>query len=101
MMVAGLVGGSQDIIKIEGEPVAKDVAEIKSVEKRSPHYYSHHYHHGYHHGMQKVSHIVGLRPQGWHFLWDINKTNWCNGFCVQFRQTFAKETFSYDEHLKT
>ena len=25
---------------------------------------------------------------------------WCNGFCIQCRQSFTKETFSYDEHLK-
>ena len=50
---------------------------------------------------QKVSNIVGLRPYGQHFLWDMNKTKWCNGFYIQFRQSFAKETFSYDEHLKS
>ena len=38
---------------------------------------------------------------GKHFLWDMNNTNWCNGFYIQFRQNFAKETFSYDEHLKS
>ena len=32
---------------------------------------------------------------------DMNKTKWCNGFYIQFRQSFAKETFSYDEHLKS
>ena len=30
----------------------------------------------------------------------MDKTKWCNGFYIQFRQSFAKETFSYDEHLK-
>ena len=35
------------------------------------------------------------------FLDDINNTKWCNGVCIQFRQSFAKETFSYDEHLKS
>ena len=35
------------------------------------------------------------------FLWDMNKTKWCNGFYIEFRQNFAKETFSYDEHLKS
>ena len=35
------------------------------------------------------------------FLWDMNKTKWCNGFHIKFRQNFAKETFSYDEHLKS
>ena len=29
-----------------------------------------------------------------HFLWDMNKTKWCNGFYIEFRQHFAKETFS-------
>ena len=32
---------------------------------------------------------------------DMNKTKWCHGFYIQFRQNFAKETFSYDEHLKS
>ena len=44
------------------------------------------------------------QPQGSnfkHFLWDINKTKWCNGFYIEFRQNFAKESFSYDEHLKS
>ena len=53
------------------------------------------------HTKQKVSSIVGLRSYGQHFLWDMNNTKWCNGFHIQFRQTFAKETFSYDEHLKS
>ena len=35
------------------------------------------------------------------FLWDMNNTKWCNGFYIEFRQHFAKETFSYDEHLKS
>ena len=26
---------------------------------------------------------------------------WCNGFYIEFRPSFAKETFSYDEHLKS
>ena len=34
------------------------------------------------------------------FLWDMNLKKCCNGFDIQFRQTFAKETFSYDEYLK-
>ena len=29
------------------------------------------------------------------------KTKWSNGFYIQFRQHFTKETFSYDEHLKS
>ena len=36
-----------------------------------------------------------------HFLWDMNNTKWCNGFYIEFRQSLAKETFSYDEHLKS
>ena len=32
---------------------------------------------------------------------DLDKTNWCNGFIIQFRQCFVKETCSYDEHLKS
>ena len=31
----------------------------------------------------------------------MNNTKWCNGFYIEFRQNFAKETFSYDEHLKS
>ena len=34
-------------------------------------------------------------------LWDMNNTKWCNGFYIEFRQSFAKETFSYDEYLKS
>ena len=66
MMAAGLVTGRQDnlyqsgdSLKIEGEDVAKEVGETKSVEKRSPHYYSHHYHHGYHHGFRLGFHYAG------------------------------------------
>ena len=36
-----------------------------------------------------------------HLLWDMNNTKKCNGFYIQFRQSFIKETFSYDEHLKS
>ena len=35
------------------------------------------------------------------FLWDMNNTKWYNGFYMEFRQSLAKETFSYDEHLKS
>ena len=35
------------------------------------------------------------------FLWDLNNTKWCNGFVIEFRQNLTKETFSYDEHLKS
>ena len=52
------------------------------------------------HTMQKVSYIVGLRPYGQPFLWDMNNKKCCNGFYIEFRQSFAKETFSYDEMLK-
>ena len=34
-------------------------------------------------------------------LWDMNIAKWCNGFYIEFRQIFAKETFVYDEHLKS
>ena len=42
--------------------------------------------------------LLSSRPP---FLWDMNNTKWCNGFYIEFRQNFAKETFSYDEHLKS
>ena len=51
--------------------------------------------------MQRVGYIVGLTAYGYNFLWDMDKTKCCNGFYIQFRQTFAKETFSYDEYLKS
>ena len=47
---------------------------------------------------QKVSNIVGLTALQLAFLWDISNTKWCNGFYIEFRQCFAKETFSYDEY---
>ena len=53
------------------------------------------------HTKQKVSNIVGLTALWLAFLWDMNITKWCNGFYIEFRQSFAKETFSYDEHLKS
>ena len=31
---------------------------------------------------------------------DMNIAKLCNGFYIEFRQSFAKETFPYDEHLK-
>ena len=34
-------------------------------------------------------------------IMDLNNAKWCNGFYIEFRQHFAKETFSYDEHLKS
>ena len=30
----------------------------------------------------------------------MNNKKWCNGFYIEFRQSFAKETFSYGERLK-
>ena len=33
-------------------------------------------------------------------LYDMNNTKWCDGFYIEFRQNFVKETFSYDEYLK-
>ena len=41
------------------------------------------------------------RSTGYHFLWDLDQTKYCNDFYIQFRQSLAKETFSYDEHLKS
>ena len=46
---------------------------------------------------QKINNIVGLA----YFLRDMNNTKWCNGFYIEYRQSFAKETFSYDEYLKS
>ena len=51
--------------------------------------------------MQRVIYIVGLTAIRLAFLWDMDKTKCWNGSYIQFRQTFAKETFSYDEHLKS
>ena len=34
-------------------------------------------------------------------LWDMNNTKWSNGFSIEFRQSFAKETFPYDEQLQS
>ena len=31
----------------------------------------------------------------------MNRTKWCNGLYIEFRQNFAKETLSYDEHFKS
>ena len=53
------------------------------------------------HTKQKVSCIVGLTALRLAFLWDMNNTKWCNGFYIQFRQTFAKETFFYYAYLKS
>ena len=44
---------------------------------------------------------ITIRRNIKYFLWDMNKKKWCNGLYIQFRQSFAKETFSYDEHLKS
>ena len=48
---------------------------------------------------EKVSYIVGLTALRLAVFWDMDKTKCCNGFYIEFRQIFAKETFSYDEHL--
>ena len=53
------------------------------------------------HARQRVSNIVGLTALRLAFLWDMDKTKCCNGCYIEFRQTFAKETFSYDEYLKS
>ena len=45
--------------------------------------------------------LWALRPYGYHFLWDMNDIKWCNGFYIEFRQSFAKETYSYDEHSES
>ena len=39
-------------------------------------------------------------PKFFKIGWKYQDCDNCNGFYIQFRQTFAKETFSYDEHLK-
>ena len=53
--------------------------------------------------MQYISEMAAYTKAftGLTFLWDMNNTKWCDGFYIQFRQSFAKETFSYDEHLKS
>ena len=53
------------------------------------------------HAMQKVSYIVGLTALRLAFLTGYGKTKWCNGFYTEFRQSFAKETLSYNEMLKS
>ena len=45
--------------------------------------------------------LLKEHPLQKHFLWDMNNTKWRNGFYIQFRQSYTKETFSYDEHLKS
>ena len=51
--------------------------------------------------MQRVGYIVGPTAIRLAFLWDMNNKKWCNGFYIEFRQSFAKETLSYDEYLKS
>ena len=51
--------------------------------------------------MQKVTYIVGHTALRLAFLWDMDKTKCYNGVYIEFRQSFAKETFSYDEHLES
>ena len=53
------------------------------------------------HARQRVSYSMGLMALRLAFLWDMNKKKCCNGFDIQFRQNFAKETLSYDEYLKS
>ena len=48
-----------------------------------------------------LANLEGILSIVKHFSWDMNKTKWCNGFYIEFRQNLAKETFSYDEHLKS
>ena len=35
------------------------------------------------------------------FFWDVNNTKCCIGLYIEFRQSFAKETFFYDEYFKS
>ena len=51
--------------------------------------------------LYKTGYGAFLRPYGQHFLWDMNNTKCCIGFDFEFRPSFAKETFSYDEYLKS
>ena len=48
-----------------------------------------------------ISMILGLAAPRLALLGDMNNKKWCNGFNIEFRQSFTKETFSYDEHLKS
>ena len=41
---------------------------------------------------------IGKSAENIFFLWDMDKTKGCNGFNIQFRQSFTKKTFSYNEH---
>ena len=43
----------------------------------------------------------GIIVMASNFLRDMKNTKWCNGLYFEFRQNFPKETFSYDEHLKS
>ena len=47
------------------------------------------------------SDLIQGRSKKSFFLWDMDKTKWCNGFYIQFRQNLAKETCFYDEQLKS
>ena len=42
------------------------------------------------HTKQKVSNIVGLTALRLAFFRDMNKTKWCIGFYIEFKQNFAK-----------
>ena len=51
--------------------------------------------------LSQVSNIVDLTVLRLAFLWDMNSPKWCNGFYIEFRQSFTEDTFFYDEHLKS
>ena len=51
--------------------------------------------------MPKLHSLLTHFPTASIFLRDMNNTKWCNGFYIEFRQNVTKETFSYDEHLKS
>ena len=55
---------------------------------------------------QEIARLEEFLVKSWQeldrmLLWDMNNTKWCNGFYIEFTQSFAKETYSYDEHLKS
>ena len=41
-----------------------------------------------------------LFPFALNFGWVMDQKNLCNDFYIQFRQSFAKEIFSYDERFR-
>ena len=49
---------------------------------------------------------IGTPKYGGHKIFEaiqiiLGQPEGIDGFYIQFRQSFAKETFSYDEHLKS